>query len=173
MKTLQVPLFALTFMAMAFAGCQREAAQNKPAAPSVSPAPATAPAAAPPVAAPAPAPAPTPPATQSATTQPTGAPTPAALMEEVIPLLRQKQYEQVFRKYFAPEDLERILQRRSMQELLDSYLEIDAMYLRETLEEAQSLTPQASDGGNTLTYRTTVRQPLVLVKHDGRWYIRN
>jgi hypothetical protein len=116
-----------------------------------------------------------------ATTTVTAADAPVDLTKAVavgIELLEDEQYEKFITTYMRPAELKKLLESKTMDELVRKFSKNKANRLVAVLKQTQSLEPEVSESGETATFLIklpdrAVKKPLVFEKIDKLWRLCN
>ena len=98
-------------------------------------------------------------------------------ISDAIQLLENKNYQSFIEKYAMPEDLEKILKRESMDELVESFSDGKAEKVLNALKLASELEPKYDESANKATFSKNdvggMSKDMVFRKVDKYWYIAN
>ncbi len=98
-------------------------------------------------------------------------------ISDAIQLLENKNYQSFIEKYAMPEDLEKILKRESMDELVESFSDGKAEKVLKALKLASELEPKYDESGNKATFSKNdvggMSKDMVFKKVEKFWYIAN
>ncbi|RLD80914.1 MAG: hypothetical protein DRJ10_06820 [Bacteroidetes bacterium] len=98
-------------------------------------------------------------------------------ISDAIQLLENKNYQSFIEKYAMPEDLEKILKRESMDELVESFSDGKAEKVLNALKLASELEPKYDESGNKAIFSKGdvggMSKDMVFRKVDKYWYIAN
>ena len=96
---------------------------------------------------------------------------------DAIFLLENKEYQAFIEKYAAPEDLEKILNKKSIDELVKDFAEGKAEKVLNVLKLASKLEPKYDKSGNKATFSKNevggMSKDMVFKKVEKFWYIAN
>ncbi len=95
-----------------------------------------------------------------------------------IKLLEAEQYEKFITTHAHPGELNKLLQTRTLEELVRKVAKNKGKHLVAALKQTQSLEPKLSESGKKATYlikipNRTAKQSMVFEKVDDIWRIRN
>ena len=101
----------------------------------------------------------------------------SSAINDAIHLLENKEYQAFIEKYAMPEDLEKILKRESMGDLVENFSDGKAEKVLNALKFARELEPKYDDSGNKATFLKGevggMSKNMVFKKVDKYWYIAN
>ncbi len=102
----------------------------------------------------------------------------AKVVAAAIKLLEAEQYGKFIATYAHPGELKKLLQTRTMEELVRKVAKNKSKHLVAALKRIQSLEPKLSESGKKATYLIkipdrTAKQSMVFEKVDNVWRIRN
>jgi len=96
---------------------------------------------------------------------------------DAIFLLENKKYQSFIEKYALPEDLEKILKKESMDELVENFSKGKAQKVLNALKLAKELTPKFEENGSKAIFLKNdvggMSKDMVFKKVDKLWYIAN
>ena len=111
--------------------------------------------------------------------QPTADP-PAELtsaIDNALDLLAKKDYEQYLKQFAHPEDLEKILKTRTMDELVRLLAKGKAEKMIAALKQVKQEKPVLKDSDSVAEYSVDVanqaKTTMIFAKVGERWYLRN
>ncbi len=98
-------------------------------------------------------------------------------INDAIHLLENKEYQSFIEKYALPEDLEKILKKESMDELVEGFSKGKAEKVLEALKFASELDPKYDETKTKATFSKAevggLSKDIVFKKVDKYWYIAN
>ncbi len=96
---------------------------------------------------------------------------------DAIHLLENKETQTFIEKYALPEDLEKILKKKSMSELVEDFSKGKGEKVLIALRLAKKLKPMYSESGNKASFLKSevggLSKDLVFTKFDNLWYLAN
>ena len=96
---------------------------------------------------------------------------------DAIYLLENKEYQSFIEKYALPEDLEKILTKKPISELVEDFSGEKAEKVLEALKLASELEPKFDESGTKATFSKNdvggMSKDIVFKKVDKYWYIAN
>ncbi|MCF6242477.1 MAG: hypothetical protein L3J74_14150 [Bacteroidales bacterium] len=96
---------------------------------------------------------------------------------DMIKMMETENYTALFNTYVYPEDLERMTQKKSLEELITNFVENGkAENLLKALKTAQKYSPVYNNTKTEAIYKkeiTGLKKDLILRKLNGFWYIAN
>lgn len=101
----------------------------------------------------------------------------ATAIPEMIRLLEAEEYETLITSFASPEDLKRITEQRSIDEIVKGFREGRAQTLLAILKAINGQKPELDEAGTTATFTHGVKQApreTIAFKKIGKyWYIQN
>ena len=98
-------------------------------------------------------------------------------INDAIHLLENKEYQSFIEKYAMPEDLEKILNKESMDDLVKGFADGKAEKVLNALKLARELNPEYDESGNKATFLKDdvggMSKDMVFKKVDKFWCIAN
>ena len=101
----------------------------------------------------------------------------ATAIPHALALIQADEFENFIRHYAVPDELQKILKQKTLEELVRSFAKDHAARIALLLEEIQDKQPKLSSDGNVAEYpihlKNFSRKQLVFEKINGLWYLRN
>ncbi len=100
-----------------------------------------------------------------------------AAVDNALDLLVKKDYERYLKEFAHPEDLEKILKTRTMDELVRLLSKGKAEKMIVALKQVKQEKPVLKDSGSVAEYSVDVpnqaKTKMIFAKVGKRWYLRN